>query len=93
MYTRQISHSKSLEACHGEITKLVDIAVPGNTKTPKKYAVNVFDLSFVFSINKLEVNYIFCESQFTKVLRYIIFVQFLSWSKKKKRGGGGVRAQ
>ena len=59
MHTRQISHSKSLEACHGEITKLVDIAVPGNTKTPKKYDVNVFDLSFVFSINKLEVNYIF----------------------------------
>ena len=47
------------EASDGEMTKLVDNAVPGNTKMSTKYAVNVFELSFVFSVNKLQVNYIF----------------------------------
>ena len=44
------------EASDGEMTKLVGNAVPGNTKTSTKYSVNVFELSFVFSIDKLKVN-------------------------------------
>ena len=40
---------------------LVDSAVPRNTKKSTKYAVNVFELSFFFSIDKLKVNYILCD--------------------------------
>lgn len=43
------------EASDGEMTKLVENAVAGNTKTSTKYAVNVSELSFVFSINKAKV--------------------------------------
>ena len=41
---------------------LVDSAVPKNTKKSTKYAVNVFELSFVFSINKLKVTFFVTES-------------------------------
>ena len=45
------------EASDGEITKLVDNA--GNKKKSTKYALNVFELSFLLRINKLKFSHIF----------------------------------
>ena len=47
------------EASDGEKSKLVDHA--GNKKKSTKYALNVFELSFLFCINKQKVSYIFCD--------------------------------
>ena len=50
-------------------------------KTSAKYAVNVFELSFVFSINKVKVNYLFCHQGTTVCNFRPIFIV----EKKKKK--------
>ena len=71
------------EASDGEIPKLVDNA--GNKKKSTKYPPNAFELSFLLCINKIKVSYIFLrQSLLTKLLRYSIFIQFLSWRKEKR---------